>query len=299
MAEFTGLGYYAEIPAVIFDVQRVRPVNRSADAHRRSRTSCRPRVLSHGDTKHPLLLPGVGHRVLHDGDGRVRPRRAAADAGLRDVGPRPRHEHLDVAAVRLPDQAARPRQAARRRRRSSASASSRATATWTATASRTARCPATACRRTSRADPATTRRRSTASAPTTTRRTSIGWRASSRRRGRWCRSPKSSWPAKGDDRHHRLRHDALGDRRVARPADERSTSSTTSYLRLRGVSVHAGGLRVHRRVRPRLRRRAEPRRPDAVAAQDGVHTRRSSPSCAASATTPGCRSTAARSRRSY
>ena len=38
-----------------------------------------------------------------------------------------------------------------------------------------------------------------------------------------------------------------------------------------GVSVHARGLRVHRHVRPRLRRRAEPRQPDAVAAQDGVH----------------------------
>ena len=42
MSEFTGLGYYAEIPAVIFDVQRVRarpPASRPAPA---SRTSCRP-----------------------------------------------------------------------------------------------------------------------------------------------------------------------------------------------------------------------------------------------------------------
>ena len=35
------------------------------------------------------------------------------------------------------------------------------------------------------------------------------------------------------DRPHRLRHDALGDRRVARPAGERSRQLTTSYLRLR------------------------------------------------------------------
>mgnify|MGYP003693936167 CR=1 FL=1 len=76
MAEFTGLGYYAEVPAVIFDVQRAghRPACRRAPA---SRTFCRLRVLSHGDTKHPLLLPCSVDRVLRDGDGRVRPRRSA------------------------------------------------------------------------------------------------------------------------------------------------------------------------------------------------------------------------------
>jgi len=56
MAEFTGLGYYVEVPAVIFDVQRVGPSTglptRTAQGDILSTA-----VLSHGDTKHPLLLP--------------------------------------------------------------------------------------------------------------------------------------------------------------------------------------------------------------------------------------------------
>ncbi|HEX6659413.1 MAG TPA: 2-oxoacid:acceptor oxidoreductase subunit alpha, partial [Ilumatobacter sp.] len=56
MSEFTGLGYYAEIPAVIFDVQRVGPSTglptRTAQGDILSTA-----LLSHGDTKHPLLLP--------------------------------------------------------------------------------------------------------------------------------------------------------------------------------------------------------------------------------------------------
>ena len=56
MAEFTGLGYYAEVPAVIFDIQRVGPSTglptRTAQGDILSTA-----VLSHGDTKHPLLLP--------------------------------------------------------------------------------------------------------------------------------------------------------------------------------------------------------------------------------------------------
>jgi 2-oxoglutarate ferredoxin oxidoreductase subunit alpha len=56
MAEFTGLGYYAEVPAVVFDVQRVGPSTglptRTAQPDILSTA-----VLSHGDTKHPLLIP--------------------------------------------------------------------------------------------------------------------------------------------------------------------------------------------------------------------------------------------------
>jgi 2-oxoglutarate ferredoxin oxidoreductase subunit alpha len=56
MSEFTGLGYYAEVPAVIFDVQRVGPSTglptRTAQGDLLSTA-----VLSHGDTKHPMLLP--------------------------------------------------------------------------------------------------------------------------------------------------------------------------------------------------------------------------------------------------
>jgi 2-oxoglutarate/2-oxoacid ferredoxin oxidoreductase subunit alpha len=57
MAEFTGLGYFAELPGVIFDIQRIGPSTglptRTSQADLLSVA-----VLSHGDTKHPVLLPG-------------------------------------------------------------------------------------------------------------------------------------------------------------------------------------------------------------------------------------------------
>ena len=56
MAEFVGLGYYAEIPTVIFDVQRVGPSTglptRTAQGDILSTA-----LLSHGDTKHPMYFP--------------------------------------------------------------------------------------------------------------------------------------------------------------------------------------------------------------------------------------------------
>jgi 2-oxoglutarate ferredoxin oxidoreductase subunit alpha len=57
MSEFAGLGYYAEIPGVIFDVQRVGPSTglptRTAQGDVISTA-----LLSHGDTQQILLLPG-------------------------------------------------------------------------------------------------------------------------------------------------------------------------------------------------------------------------------------------------
>ncbi|MGA2633572.1 MAG: 2-oxoacid:acceptor oxidoreductase subunit alpha [Terracidiphilus sp.] len=57
MAEFAGLGYYSEIPGVIFDVQRTGP---STGMPTRTQQSDLLSVafLSHGDTKHVVLLPG-------------------------------------------------------------------------------------------------------------------------------------------------------------------------------------------------------------------------------------------------
>jgi len=56
MGEFAGLGYYAETPAVIFDVQRVGP---STGLPTRTAQGDLVQVafLSHGDTKHPMLFP--------------------------------------------------------------------------------------------------------------------------------------------------------------------------------------------------------------------------------------------------
>ena len=56
MSEFAGLGYYAESPAVIFDVQRVGPSTglptRTAQGDLLSTA-----FLSHGDTKHIMIIP--------------------------------------------------------------------------------------------------------------------------------------------------------------------------------------------------------------------------------------------------
>ncbi len=56
MAEFVGLGYYAEIPGVFFDIQRVGPsTGLPTRTMQGDILACA--VLSHGDTKHILLLP--------------------------------------------------------------------------------------------------------------------------------------------------------------------------------------------------------------------------------------------------
>jgi 2-oxoglutarate/2-oxoacid ferredoxin oxidoreductase subunit alpha len=56
MAEFAGLGYFAELPGVIFDIQRVGPSTglptRTSQADLLSVA-----FLSHGDTKHVMLFP--------------------------------------------------------------------------------------------------------------------------------------------------------------------------------------------------------------------------------------------------
>jgi 2-oxoglutarate/2-oxoacid ferredoxin oxidoreductase subunit alpha len=60
MGEFTGLGYYAEIPAVIFDIQRVGP-STGLPTRTAQGDILTTAVLSHGDTRHPLLLPSSVH----------------------------------------------------------------------------------------------------------------------------------------------------------------------------------------------------------------------------------------------
>jgi 2-oxoglutarate/2-oxoacid ferredoxin oxidoreductase subunit alpha len=57
MAEFTGLGYYAEIPGVIFDVQRTGPATGMPTRTQQS-DLLSVAFLSHGDTKNIVLLPG-------------------------------------------------------------------------------------------------------------------------------------------------------------------------------------------------------------------------------------------------
>jgi len=56
MSEFIGLGYYAEVPAVIFDVERVGP-STGLPTRTQQGDLLTTAVLSHGDTKHPMFFP--------------------------------------------------------------------------------------------------------------------------------------------------------------------------------------------------------------------------------------------------
>jgi len=63
MSEFAGLSYYAEIPAVVWDIQRVGPSTGLP-----TRTSqgdiLSTAFLSHGDTKHVMLFPSSPHECF-------------------------------------------------------------------------------------------------------------------------------------------------------------------------------------------------------------------------------------------
>ena len=114
MGEFTGLSYYAEVPGVVFDIQRVGP-STGLPTRTAQGDILTVAMLSHGDTKQIMLLPASVGGVLHHGDGRVRPGRTVPDAGVRVERSRSRHEQLDVRDLPVSGQAARPRQAARQR----------------------------------------------------------------------------------------------------------------------------------------------------------------------------------------
>ena len=56
MSEFVGLGYYAEVPTVIFDVQRVGP-STGLPTRTMQGDLLSTALLSHGDTQHPMYFP--------------------------------------------------------------------------------------------------------------------------------------------------------------------------------------------------------------------------------------------------
>ncbi len=57
MAEFAGLGYYAEIPGVVWDIQRVGP-STGLPTRTAQGDIIEVATLSHGDTQHIALIPG-------------------------------------------------------------------------------------------------------------------------------------------------------------------------------------------------------------------------------------------------
>ncbi len=58
MTEFLGLAYFAEIPAVIFDIQRAGP-STGMPTRTQQADLLAAAYASHGDTKHPLLFPST------------------------------------------------------------------------------------------------------------------------------------------------------------------------------------------------------------------------------------------------
>ena len=58
MSEFAGLAYYAEVPAVVFDIQRVGP-STGLPTRTAQGDILKAATLSHGDTKQMLLLPAT------------------------------------------------------------------------------------------------------------------------------------------------------------------------------------------------------------------------------------------------
>jgi 2-oxoglutarate ferredoxin oxidoreductase subunit alpha len=56
MSEFIGLGYYAEVPTVVFNVERVGP-STGLPTRTQQGDLLSTALLSHGDTKHPMFFP--------------------------------------------------------------------------------------------------------------------------------------------------------------------------------------------------------------------------------------------------
>ncbi len=56
MSEFIGFGYYAEIPTVVFDVERVGP-STGLPTRTAQGDVLKNALLSHGDTRHPMFFP--------------------------------------------------------------------------------------------------------------------------------------------------------------------------------------------------------------------------------------------------
>ena len=94
MSEFVGLGYYAEIPAVIFNVERVGPSTGLPDPHRTGRHH-HHRAAFPRRYPHPMFFPCSPEECFSHGHRRLRFRRAVPDPRLRHDRSRPGHEQLD------------------------------------------------------------------------------------------------------------------------------------------------------------------------------------------------------------
>jgi 2-oxoglutarate/2-oxoacid ferredoxin oxidoreductase subunit alpha len=98
MSEFLGLAYFAEIPVVLYNIQRGGPSTGMPTRTARHHLVCLRQPRRHQARS---AVPGEPDRVLLDERRCVRPRGAAADPGHGDVRSRYRHERLDDGALHL------------------------------------------------------------------------------------------------------------------------------------------------------------------------------------------------------
>ena len=143
MQEFFGLAYFAEIPVVVFDVQRGGPSTGMPTRTQQSDLLVLRLCLArrHQACAPDPRRPGRGVRIRRE---RLRSRRAAADARVRHARPRHRHEFASLRARSAWDDSRALTTAARcsTARNWSTLRTSAATTTSTATASPTAPFPA-------------------------------------------------------------------------------------------------------------------------------------------------------------
>ena len=231
MSEFAGLGYYVEIPAVIWDVQRVGP-STGLPTRTSQGDMLSVAFLSHGDTKHPMLIPcsvtecfTMAPEAFDLAEYLQTPVFIMSDL---DLG----MNNWMVIRSRIP----RSRSIAARyspRKISSASADLPDIRTWMATllAIELCRAPIIPPQHGLLAAPDTTRRRSIASALTTTSTTWTDSRESLRTRENWFPSPSRSVP----DRRSASLPTAQATGQWSRPCinSRASTTPAIDYLRLR------------------------------------------------------------------
>ena len=256
MGEFTGLAYYAEVPGVVFDIQRVGP-STGLPTRTAQGDILTVAMLSHGDTKQIMLLPATVEEcyttAMDAFDLAERFQTLVFVLSDLDLGMNNWMSH----DVRVPDKPLDRGKLLDTASLERMGGSSAATRTWTATASPTGRFPATACPRTSPAAPGTTTAGSTANVPTTTSTTSSGWRASSRPREQYVPQPviDENPKARVGIIAYGTTHWAIVESRdqLARESGVRDRLPAAA-----GVPVHRRHRRLHQPPRSRLRGRAEP-----------------------------------------
>ena len=93
MSEFLGLAYFAEVPVVLFNIQRGGPSTGMPTRTQQSDIiSCA--YASHGDTKHVLLFPANPTECFSMGAQAFDLAERLQTPGHRHVRPRHRHERL-------------------------------------------------------------------------------------------------------------------------------------------------------------------------------------------------------------